>query len=120
MCRGEAKTFAREEKRREREASSKGSDTVHKEKKSPEKSEGIITTTHTSKMGTNREDATLKIPVFHGTGRDNAKQYWFTCDAIWVVKQIADDNVKIAQLETTFRERALTWYMKFKATTPMS
>ena len=28
-----------------------------------------------------------------------------------------NDNAKISQLETMFRERALSWYMKFKATT---
>ena len=69
-------------------------------------------------MGIAREDATLKLPVFHDTGRDDAKQHWFTYEAVWMVKQTPNDLAKIAQLETTFRERALTWYMKFKATTP--
>ena len=69
-------------------------------------------------MRTNRDDATLKLPVFHGIGRDDAGQRWFTCEAIWAVKQTIDVHARIAQLETTFEERALTWYMKFKATTP--
>lgn len=46
------------------------------------------------------------------------EQHWFTCEAMWAVKQTPNEQAKIAQLETTFIERALTWYMKFKATTP--
>ena len=30
-----------------------------------------------------------------------------------------DDQAKVAQLKTTSRKMALTWYMKFKATTPI-
>jgi hypothetical protein len=33
------------------------------------------------------------------------------------MKRITDEVTKIAQLETTFRDRALMWYMKYKATT---
>jgi hypothetical protein len=51
-------------------------------------------------------------------GKDDVKQHWFTCEAIWSVKRITDEATKIMQLETTFRDRALTWYMKYKATTP--
>jgi hypothetical protein len=47
-----------------------------------------------------------------GTGKDDAEQHWFTCEAIWTVNKITDDVVKIAQLETTFRDRALQWYIK--------
>lgn len=69
-------------------------------------------------MGTAREDVSLKLPVFHGTGRDDAKQHWFTCETVWAIKQTPNEQEKIAQLETTSRERDLMWYMKFKATTP--
>jgi hypothetical protein len=65
------------------------------------------------------QDSTLRLPMFHGMGRDDAEQHWFTCEAIWSVKRIMDEASKIAQLETTFRDRALTWYMKYKATVPM-
>ena len=37
------------------------------------------------------------------------------CEAIWTIKQIQDDNIKLVQLATTFRDRALTWYMKYTA-----
>ena len=60
-------------------------------------------------MGTNKEYATLKLPVFHGTGRDDEKQHWFTCEDIWAIKQTTDNHAKIAQLQITFRERALMW-----------
>jgi hypothetical protein len=33
--------------------------------------------------------------MFHGTGKDNAEQHWFTCEAIWSVKRITDDAAKI-------------------------
>jgi hypothetical protein len=54
--------------------------------------------------------------MFHGMGKDDAEKHWFTCEAIWSVKRITDEATKIMQLETTFRDRALTWYMKYKAT----
>jgi hypothetical protein len=54
--------------------------------------------------------------VFHGTDKDDVEQHWFTCEAIWSVKRITDEASKIAQPETTFRDRTLTWYMKCKAT----
>jgi hypothetical protein len=57
--------------------------------------------------------------MFHGMGKDDAEQHWFTCEAIWSVKRITDEASKIAQLETTFRDRALTWYMKYKVTAPV-
>ncbi len=34
---------------------------------------------------------------------------------MWTIKQINDNNVKLVQLATTLRERALTWYMKFSS-----
>jgi hypothetical protein len=62
------------------------------------------------------QDSTLRLPTFHGMGRDDAEQHWFTCEAIWSVKRVTDEASKIVQLETTFRDKALTWYMKYKAT----
>jgi hypothetical protein len=47
--------------------------------------------------------------VFHGTGRDDAKQHWLTCEAIWSVKKITNEVSKID----------LMWYMKYKAITPV-
>ena len=40
----------------------------------------------------------------------------FVCEAIWTAKQIQDQNSKIAQLATTFRDKELVWYMKFQTT----
>jgi hypothetical protein len=61
------------------------------------------------------QDSTLRFPMFHEMGRDDAEQHWFTCEEISYVKRITDEATKIAQLETTFRDRALMWYMKYKA-----
>ena len=33
-------------------------------------------------------------------------------EAMWTIKGIQDDNIKLVQLVTTLRERPLTWYMK--------
>ena len=65
-----------------------------------------------------REDSTLKLPVFHGNGKEDLEQHWFVYKFILLVKKIVDNHVKIALLETTFRDHALVWYMKFKSTTP--
>ena len=73
-------------------------------------------TSSISKM-TNK-DNTMRFPVFHGTGNEYAQKHYFTCEAIQYVKRIVDEESKIVQLETTFRDRALTWYMKYKATAP--
>jgi hypothetical protein len=65
------------------------------------------------------QDTTLRLHVFHGMGKDDVEKHWFTCEAIWSVKRITDEASKIVQLETTFRDRALMWYMKYKVTVPV-
>jgi hypothetical protein len=62
--------------------------------------------------------STLSLPMFHITGKNDAEQHWFTCKSIWSIKRIAYEATKIMHLETTFRDRDLTWYMKYKYTTP--
>jgi hypothetical protein len=49
--------------------------------------------------------------------RDDAEQHWFMCEAIWSVKRVTYEASIITQLENTFIDRDLTWYMKNKATT---
>ena len=63
----------------------------------------------------NRMGDDMKLPIFKGTGSEDPEQHWFLCEAIRTIKQIQDDNVKLVQLATTFRERPLTWYMKYTA-----
>jgi hypothetical protein len=63
------------------------------------------------------QDNTLRLPVFHIMIKDDAEHHWFTYEAIWSVKRIANEATTITQLETIFRDRSLTWYMKYKATT---
>jgi hypothetical protein len=62
------------------------------------------------------QDSTLRLPVFHITGKDDVEQHWVMCEAIWFVKRITNEAAKITQLETVFKNIALTWYMKYKAT----
>jgi hypothetical protein len=63
-------------------------------------------------------DNTLRLPEFQGVGSEDPEQHLFVCETIWAAKNVQDEAVKIAQLETTFRGRALVWYMKLQSTTP--
>ena len=58
----------------------------------------------------------IKLPVFKGTGSEDPEQFWFLCKAVWTAKNILDQDVRRAQLVTSFRDRALTWFMKFSST----
>jgi hypothetical protein len=64
-------------------------------------------------------DPTLRMPLFQGVGSEDPEQHLFICDTIWTVKNVQDDDVKIVQLEMTFRDHALLWYMKYHNTTPV-
>lgn len=59
----------------------------------------------------------LRMPVFNGNGSQDREQHMFVCEAIWTAKQVHDQNAQIMQLVTTFRDRALVWYMKFHTMT---
>ena len=57
----------------------------------------------------------INLPIFRGTRLEDPKQHWFLCEAVWNVKQVTNDAVKMTQLTTTFRDRALNWFMKYSA-----
>ena len=59
----------------------------------------------------------IKLPIFRGTGAKDLDQHLFICEAVWNIKQVQNDDIKKAQLTTTFRDRALTWFMKFSTNT---
>jgi hypothetical protein len=42
----------------------------------------------------------------------------FICEKIWEAKQITDEDTKVAQLEITFRDHALDWYMGLAVNNP--
>ena len=58
----------------------------------------------------------IKLPVFKGTGSEDPEQFWFLCEAVWTAKNILDQDIRRAQLVTSFRDRALTWFMNFSST----
>jgi hypothetical protein len=64
-------------------------------------------------------DPTLRMLVFHEPGLEDPQQHLFICETTWTVKNIQDDDAKIAQLEMTFKDHTLLWYMKYHTTTPM-
>jgi hypothetical protein len=51
-------------------------------------------------------DPTLRMHVFHGAGTKDPEQHLFVCEAIWTMKNVQDDDAKITQLVTTFRDHA--------------
>ena len=55
----------------------------------------------------------IKLPVFRGTGLEDPGQHQFLCEAVWSINQVTDKDIKMAQLTTTFRDRALNWFMKY-------
>jgi hypothetical protein len=63
-------------------------------------------------------DNTLRLPEFQGVGSEDPEQHLFVCETIWAAKNVQDEAVNIAQLETTFRGHTLVWYMKLQSTTP--
>ena len=62
----------------------------------------------------------MKLPTFKGTGVEELEggRRGFLCEAVWTIKGIQDDNIKLVQLVTALRERALTWYMKYTSAIP--
>ena len=66
----------------------------------------------------NRMGDDMKLPTFKGAGAEDPEQHWFLCEAVWTIKGIQDDNIKLLQLVTILRERALTWYMKYTSALP--
>ena len=59
----------------------------------------------------------IKLPIFRGTGAEDPDQHFFICEEVWNIKQVQNDDINKAQLTTTFRDRALTWFMKFSTST---
>ena len=111
MRRREEDSVLEERKKKQREA------VVSQGRQEEEKKvEGMNLFKMTSFMN---KDSTLKMPIFHGNGKEDPKQHRFVCEAIWSVKLKVDDYLKIAMLETMFKDHALAWYMKFKSTAPI-
>ena len=61
----------------------------------------------------NRVANGIRLPIFRGTRLEDPYQHWFLCEAVWSVKQVTNDDIKMAQLMTMFRVRALSWFMKY-------
>ena len=57
----------------------------------------------------------IKLPNFRGTVAEDLEQHFFLCEVVWNIKQVQNDDIERAQLTTTFRDRALTWFMKFSS-----
>jgi len=62
----------------------------------------------------------MKLPIFKGIGSEDAYQFWFVKNVVWMAQQITDDNIKKAQLVTTLQDHALTWYIKYCSDNPLA
>lgn len=56
----------------------------------------------------------LRMPIFHRIGTKDLEQHLFVCEVVWTAKQVQYEATKIAQIESMFKDHALTWYMKYK------
>ena len=59
----------------------------------------------------------IKLPIFWGTGAKDPDQHFFLCQVVWNIKKVQSDDIKRAQLTSTFRDKTLTWFMKFSTST---
>jgi hypothetical protein len=64
-------------------------------------------------------DPTIQLPGFQGEGLDDPEKNLFICDKIWETKKITDEDTKVVQLEITFRDCALDWYMGLVVNNPI-
>ena len=55
----------------------------------------------------------IKLPIFRGTRLEDPYQHWSLCKVVWSIKQVINNDIKMAQLTTTFRDRALNWFMNY-------
>jgi hypothetical protein len=55
----------------------------------------------------------MRLPVFRGDGSEYLDQHWFLCKVVWRIKKVVNEVVKRAQFNTTLRDHALSWHMKF-------
>jgi hypothetical protein len=62
-------------------------------------------------------DPTIRYHNFMEKGR-RTQETLFICENIWEAKQITDEDTKVAQLEITFRNHALDWFMSLVVNNP--
>jgi hypothetical protein len=65
------------------------------------------------------QDPTIRLPEYRGDGSDDLEKHLFIYEKIWVAKQITYEDTKVAQLEITFRDCTLKWYMGLATNNPM-
>ena len=58
-----------------------------------------------------------RYPEFSGRGNDDVEQHWYLCKAIWRARQTLDAG-KLIEFQTTLRERALRWFIKWSEAHP--
>ena len=58
-----------------------------------------------------------QYPEFFGRGNDDVEQHWYLYEAIWRAQQTPDVG-KLIEFQTTLRERALRWFIKWSKAHP--
>ena len=54
----------------------------------------------------------IRLPTFNGNGAENPEQHWFLCEAIWMVHQVHNVDIKKEKMVTTLQGHVLDWFMK--------
>ena len=67
----------------------------------------IVTPTQESMAG-----SFTRYLEFSGRGNDDVEQHWYLCEAIWRALQTPEVG-KLIEFQTTLRERALRWFVKW-------
>ena len=73
----------------------------------PPRGQGQPLAQNTQPPRRNRMGDDMKLPIFRGLGLEDPEQHWFLCEAVWSAKQVINNDIKMAQLTTMFRDRAL-------------
>ena len=62
----------------------------------PVSSQGTPSVQQPHQVCWNRMADDIKLPVFRGTGLENPDQHWFLCEAVWSIKKVTEDDIKMA------------------------
>ena len=49
----------------------------------------------------------IQLPTFNGNGAEDLEQHWFLCEAVWMVLQVHNADIRKAQMITTLWGHAL-------------
>jgi hypothetical protein len=67
---------------------------------------------NTRNYGWSHSWITYKIPRVCRKGGEDVEQHWYLCEVVWRAHQ-NPDATKLIEFQTTLRDRALRWFIKW-------